>query len=103
MKRLFLLIDLLLAGAVVLLGQNVDIAKAWEKAEKGQPLTDAECVAVADSVHKRYITLDSHNDTALYLNHPEGKYSVTKGQVTFEKMKAGGLDAGFFAIYLGVL
>ena len=96
-----MLIDLLLAGAVVLLGQNVDIAKAWEKAEKGQPLTDAECVAVADSVHKRYITLDSHNDTALYLNHPEGKYSVTKGQVTFEKMKAGGLDAGFFAIYLG--
>ena len=53
--------------------QDVDVAKAWKKAEKGESLTEAECVAVADSVHKRYITLDSHNDTALYLNHPGGK------------------------------
>ena len=82
-------------------GQDVDVDKAWKKAEKGEALTEAECVAVADSVHKRYITLDSHNDTALYLNHPQGDYSVTKGQVDFDKMKQGGLDAGFFAIYLG--
>lgn len=80
---------------------DIDTGKAWEKACRGQKLTEEEYIAVADSIHKRYITLDSHNDTALYLNHPDGKYSVAKGQVTFSKMKEGGLDAGFFAIYLG--
>lgn len=101
MKKVYSLLFMFLCGAFPLLAQNVDVREAWKKAEKGEPLTEEECVAVADSVHKRYVTLDSHNDTALYLNHPEGKYSVSKGQVTFEKMKQGGLDAGFFAIYLG--
>lgn len=101
MKKISLFIFMLFYGAASLSAQEVDVREAWKRAEKGEPLTEEECVAVADSVHKRYITLDSHNDTALYLNHPEGNYSVTKGQVTFDKMKQGGLDAGFFAIYLG--
>lgn len=101
MKKISLFIFMLFCGAASLSAQQVNVKEAWKRAEKGEPLTEEECVAVADSVHKRYITLDSHNDTALYLNHPEGNYSVTKGQVTFDKMKQGGLDAGFFAIYLG--
>ncbi len=102
MKNCMMLFSLtLLCSLNLLQAQIVDPKEAWAKAERGEELTDAECVAVADSVHKRYITLDSHNDTALYLNHPQGKYSVKKGQVSFEKMKEGGLDAGFFAIYLG--
>ena len=101
MRKLYSILFLFLCGATPLLAQDINVKEAWKRAEKGEPLTDAECVAVADSVHKRYITLDSHNDTALYLNHPNGDYSVSKGQVTFEKMKKGGLDAGFFAIYLG--
>lgn len=101
MRKIYSFLFLFLCGATPLLAQDINVKEAWKRAEKGEPLTDAECVAVADSVHKRYITLDSHNDTALYLNHPNGNYSVSKGQVTFEKMKKGGLDAGFFAIYLG--
>lgn len=101
MKKIFLLSLLCAFLSANVFAQNVNVAKAWKKAEKGEPLTEAECTAVADSIHKHYITLDSHNDTALYLNHPGGKYTVTKGQVNFEKMKQGGLDAGFFAIYLG--
>ena len=55
----------------------------------------------ADEIHSKYITIDTHNDTAMYLNHPDGEdWSVTKGQVSFPLMKQGGLDAAFFAIYL---
>jgi membrane dipeptidase len=55
----------------------------------------------ADEIHSKYITIDTHNDTAMYLNHPDSEdWSVTKGQVSFPLMKQGGLDAAFFAIYL---
>lgn len=55
----------------------------------------------ADEIHRKYLTIDTHNDTAMYLNHPDSEdWSVTKGQVTFPLMKEGGLDAAFFAIYL---
>ncbi len=54
----------------------------------------------ADSIHKHCITIDSHNDSALWYNHPDENFGVTKGQVTFPMMKQGGLDAAFFAIFL---
>ncbi len=81
-------------------GQQVNPSQAWKKAENREPLTDQEAEVVAGMVHKKYVSLDSHNDTALWVNHPDGDYGVTKGQVTFPLMKEGGLDAAFFAIYL---
>ena len=55
----------------------------------------------AEEIHKKYLTIDTHNDTAMYLNHPDSEdWSVTKGQVSFPLMKKGGLDAAFFAIYV---
>ena len=63
--------------------------------------SDEEYAKRADEIHRKYITIDTHNDTAMYLNHPDGEdWSVTKGQVSFPLMKQGGLDAAFFAIYL---
>ncbi len=63
--------------------------------------SDAEYQKKADEIHRKYLTIDTHNDTAMYLNHPDGEdWSVTKGQVSFPLMKQGGLDAAFFAIYL---
>lgn len=63
--------------------------------------TDEQYMKRADEIHKKYLTIDTHNDTAMYLNHPDSDdWSVDKGQVTFPKMKEGGLDAAFFAIYL---
>ncbi len=63
--------------------------------------SDEEYRKKADEIHAKYVTIDTHNDTAMYLNHPDGEdWSVTKGQVTFPLMKKGGLDAAFFAIYL---
>ena len=63
-------------------------------------LTDQQYMAVADSIHKVIISFDTHVDTPSYLVHPEGNWTVTKGQVTFDLMKKGGLDGAFFAIYL---
>lgn len=63
--------------------------------------TDEQYMKKADEIHKKYLTIDTHNDTAMYLNHPDGEdWSVAKGQVSFSKMKEGGLDAAFFAIFL---
>ena len=48
-----------------------------------------------DSLHRRMITIDTHTDTALKML--KGRYDNL--QVNFDKMKEGGLDAVFFAIY----
>jgi len=52
-------------------------------------------------IHKKIITIDTHNDTALNMNDPDATRTVTKDQVSFQMMKDGGLDAAFFAIYIG--
>lgn len=63
--------------------------------------TDEQYMQKAEEIHRKYLTIDTHNDTAMYLNHPDSDdWSVDKGQVSFPKMKEGGLDAAFFAIYL---
>lgn len=64
-------------------------------------MTEAQYKQKAEEIHRKYVTIDTHNDTAMYLNHPDSEdWSVAKGQVTFPLMKEGGLDAAFFAIYL---
>ena len=63
-------------------------------------LTDAQYAVLADSVHNFVVSFDTHNDTATYMMHPNGEYTVPKGQVSFDLMKKGGLDAAFFAVYL---
>ncbi|NCB97716.1 MAG: hypothetical protein EOM36_05115, partial [Bacteroidia bacterium] len=55
----------------------------------------------AERIHKSVITIDTHNDTALNFNDPDATRTVAKGQVTFPMMAEGGLDAAFFAIYIG--
>jgi len=61
----------------------------------------------AEEIHKEILTIDSHTDTPLQLmshdinlgeyNHPDSTYS----KVDFVRMKQGGLDAAFFAIFIG--
>ena len=98
---LFALLMTVLSGSVLQAKNEKKFAdRAYKKAEAGLPLTEAEIKVVADSVHRRYPTLDTHNDTATYWNHPDGDYGVKKGQVSFEKMRQGGLDGAFFAVYL---
>lgn len=87
-----------LIACTILLSAQMDL-HAQNSMDK-KAIQEAEYAATADSIHRKYITIDSHNDSALWYNHPNGDFGVTKGQVTFPLMKQGGLDAAFFAIYL---
>ncbi len=61
----------------------------------------------ADEIHNEILTIDSHTDTPLQLmsaginlgeyNHPDS----TGSKIDFVRMKQGGLDAAFFAIFIG--
>jgi len=54
-----------------------------------------------DKLHDTIISIDTHNDFAMSLAFPERRSTVAKGQVSFEQMKEGRLDAAFFAAYQG--
>lgn len=64
--------------------------------------------ADAMEIHQRLLTLDTHLDTPALLEQPRG-YDITKrhsvdrdgSQVDLPRMNEGGLDGGFWAIYLG--
>lgn len=68
---------------------------------QSQALVNNRFVEAANRIHKKYLTIDTHNDTALHINNPDAQYRVTKGQVSFPMMKEGGLDAAIFAIFIG--
>ncbi len=63
--------------------------------------------AEAMAIHQRLMTLDTHLDTPALLDGPRG-YDITKrhsvdregSQVDLPRMKDGGLDGGFWAIYM---
>lgn len=52
-----------------------------------------------NALHDSIISIDTHNDFAMKYAFPEEKTTVKKGQVSFELMKKGRLDAAFFAAY----
>ncbi len=62
---------------------------------------DTYYIKRAQKLHRHILTIDTHNDAAMRINNPFGRYAQgSKGQVTFELMKEGGLDAAVFAIYI---
>lgn len=78
-----------LTATIALSGQETDIA------------------GKASKIHRQVLTLDSHTDTPLMLNRTG--FDIGKrndplqrgGQVDFPRMQEGGLDAAFFAVFLG--
>jgi membrane dipeptidase len=60
-----------------------------------------------DEIHERILTIDTHVDTPLRLNREGfdiGKMNDREqggGRLDFPRMKKGGLDAAFFAVFLG--
>lgn len=56
----------------------------------------------ADALHARLLTLDTHIDIpAGYATPAHDPGAASDMQVDLPKMKAGGLDAGFFIVYVG--
>ena len=60
-------------------------------------------VALSLPVYAQYLTLDSHIDIPFdYMDNPKhDPGNSTEMQVDFSKMKEGGLDSGFFIVYVG--
>ena len=62
----------------------------------------------ADKIHARAYTVDTHADAPINMMDMEGfdvgakhKYEDDGTQIDFPRMKEGGMDAMFFAVYLG--
>jgi membrane dipeptidase len=64
-------------------------------------LDDAEVMTRARAIHERIITIDTHDDIPLNFATPEVDPLDANRQVNLNKMKAGGLDVGFFIVYVG--
>lgn len=87
---------------IVAAGVVCQAAPFQENSENGRNnnLSDERLMEIADSLHRIMFSIDTHNDSAIAINHPGVDQGVTTGQVTFPLMKQGGLDASLFAIYI---
>jgi membrane dipeptidase len=74
---------------------------ACTSSEKSTPAeSDADLVARAHAIHDRIITIDTHDDIEDDFANTVDPLNADR-QVTLEKMRAGGLDAAFFIVYVG--
>ncbi len=65
-------------------------------------MSEAELVAMAQGIHDRVITLDTHDDINAGNFTAEQNYTMDLNtQVTLPKMEAGGLDVAWFVVYTG--
>ena len=64
-------------------------------------LSEAELLERARAMHQRIITIDTHDDIPLNFATTEVDPLNAERQVNLEKMRAGGLDVAFFAVFVG--
>ncbi len=68
---------------------------------------DKELMEKARIIHEKILTVDTHTDTPMMLRSPSfdiGKLNDPRkrgGKVDFPRMKKGGLDSIFFAVFIG--
>jgi membrane dipeptidase len=65
--------------------------------------TEEQLARTADKIHASFLTVDTHCDTPLDFHRQEFDLGVRheEGCVDFPRMKEGGLDAEFFAVFIG--
>jgi membrane dipeptidase len=68
---------------------------------QGGPATDYAIVERARAIHARVITIDTHKDIPDNFATPDADPKTMNAQVNLDKMKAGGYDMAFFAVYVG--
>ena len=67
-----------------------------------KPMTDDELLQKAKEIHKRVITLDTHNDINIKNFTDSVNYSQRlETQINLPKMKEGGLDVTWLIVYTG--
>jgi membrane dipeptidase len=70
--------------------------------QAAESAADAALVAKARAIHERVLTIDTHSD--IPFNFATSEFmpaDAAEAQVTLTNMKAGGLDASFFIVYVG--
>jgi membrane dipeptidase len=78
------------------------VAAACAPTETQPPAeTEQDMVARARAIHERVVTLDTHIDIPGNYATPEVDPLNADRKVNLEKMKAGGLDVAFLAVYVG--
>ncbi len=69
--------------------------------------TDSQLEELAWKIHESCLTLDTHMDVPIVLKRPgfyiseEHSWHDHASQVDFPRMKKGGMDGGFFVVYVG--
>lgn len=91
----------------VLLGSAALLTGVAHAADKKTPEKPAEVPKAIKTLHESFLTLDTHLDTPEHFARQGwsmiDRHAVTEDgtQVDLPRMKAGGLDGGFFVIYTG--
>ncbi len=69
--------------------------------------SETELQELAWKIHQNCLTLDTHMDVPIVLKRPrfdiskEHSWNENASQVDFPRMKKGGIDGGFFVVYVG--
>jgi membrane dipeptidase len=92
----------MLSMVVGILSQGLGAQQSGPASAK-TPASEGALVARARAIHQRVIALDTHNDiNPANLTQLSRNYTTDLGnQVNLPKMRAGGLDASFFIVYVG--
>jgi membrane dipeptidase len=82
--------------SIILIGFVTLLAAACQNGEE-------QLIRKADKIHASFLTVDTHCDTPLDFYRQDFDLGVRhdEGCVDFPRMKEGGLDAEFFAVFIG--
>ena len=64
-------------------------------------MSEEQLVEKARGIHERVLTIDTHDDIPFNFASEEVDPLDADRQVNLQKMEAGGLDVGFFIVYVG--
>lgn len=96
--------SIILASASIL---ALPLASAKHERTPRADWSEQKLTALARSIHESCLTLDTHMDVPIVLKRPgfdiseEHSWHDHASQVDFPRMKSGGMDGGFFVVYVG--
>ena len=82
-------------------GPTDEPASSETDAGEEMSMDPAELERRAREIHESVFTIDTHDDIPFNFATPEVDPLNADRQVNLEKMRAGGLDVGFFVVYVG--
>jgi membrane dipeptidase len=103
MRRGFIARVVQLAAVLAIAAASWSNPLGAQQAPPRKAASEDALVAKARAIHERVIALDTHNDiNPANLTQLSRNYTTDLGnQVNLPKMRAGGLDASFFVVYVG--